>query len=99
DARAGRRPDARALVDADFQVTEAAMTEGHPGFLANNGRIGFGLSDFRTWAPENGELNRLEWIAVRREHSHLSLGVGLDEEGHLGEALSYAERDLIDARM
>lgn len=31
DARAGRRPDARTLADADFQTTEAAMTEGHPG--------------------------------------------------------------------
>jgi siderophore synthetase component len=99
DARAGRRPDARALVDADFQTTEAAMTEGHPGFLANNGRIGFGLSDFRKWAPENGERNRIEWVAVRRELSHLSLGVGLDEEGHLGDALSDAERDLFGSRI
>ena len=99
DARAGRRPDARALVDADFQTTEAAMTEGHPGFLANNGRIGFDLSDFRKWAPENGELNRIEWVAVRRELSHLSLGVGLDEERHLGEVLSEAERDLFGTRI
>ncbi|WP_253903785.1 GNAT family N-acetyltransferase [Brevibacterium sp. CT2-23B] len=99
DARAGRRPDARALVEADFQTTEAAMTEGHPGFLANNGRIGFGLSDFRKWAPENGQLNRIEWVAVRRELSHLSLGVGLDEESHLGEALSEAERDLFGSRI
>ncbi len=99
DARAGKRPDARGLVDADFQTTEAAMTEGHPGFLANNGRIGFGLSDFRQWAPENGELNRLEWIAVRREHSHLSLGVGFAEADHLGQALSEAERELFDTRI
>jgi siderophore synthetase component len=99
DARAGKRPDARGLVDANFQTTEAAMTEGHPGFLANNGRIGFGLSDFRQWAPENGELNRLEWIAVRREHSHLSLGVGLAEADHLGQALSEAERELFDTRI
>ena len=98
-ARAGRRPDARTLADADFQTTEAAMTEGHPGFLANNGRIGFGLSDFRTWAPENGELNRIEWVAVRRELSHLSLGDGLDEESHLGEAISEAERDLFGSRI
>src|SRR5699024_4001209 len=27
DARSGKRPDARGLVDADFQTTEAAMTE------------------------------------------------------------------------
>ncbi|WP_166973259.1 GNAT family N-acetyltransferase [Brevibacterium atlanticum] len=99
DARAGRRPNSRDLVDADFQTTEAAMTEGHPGFLANNGRIGFGLSDFRQWAPENGQLNRLEWVAAKREHSHLSLGEGLDEAGHLGEALSDAERELFDSRI
>ncbi|TGD29889.1 GNAT family N-acetyltransferase [Brevibacterium sp. S22] len=99
EARAGHRPSSRDLVDADFQTTEAAMTEGHPGFLANNGRIGFGLHDFRRWAPENGELNRIEWVAVRREHSHLSLGVGLDEESHLGEALSGAERDLFGSRI
>src|SRR5699024_6719480 len=99
DARAGRRPNSRALVDADFQTTEAAMTEGHPGFLANNGRIGFGLSDFRQWAPENGQLNRLEWVAAKRDHSHLSLGEGLDEAGHLGEALSDGERELFDSRI
>ena len=99
DARAGRRPNARALVDSDFQTTEAAMTEGHPGFLANNGRIGFGLSDFRKWAPENGELNHIEWVAVRRDHSHLSLGEGLDEAGHLGEALSETERERFDSRI
>ncbi|WP_210602989.1 GNAT family N-acetyltransferase [Brevibacterium oceani] len=99
DARAGRRPNSHELVDADFQTTEAAMTEGHPGFLANNGRIGFGLSDFRQWAPENGQLNRLEWVAVRRDHSHLSLGEGLDEPGHLDEALSDGERELFDSRI
>ncbi|MGC3022765.1 GNAT family N-acetyltransferase [Brevibacterium sp. FAM 24630] len=99
DARAGRRPNARALVDSDFQITEAAMTEGHPGFLANNGRIGFGLSDFRKWAPENGELNHIEWVAVRRDHSHLSLGEGLDEAGHLGEALSETEQERFDSRI
>ena len=32
----------------------AAMTEGHPGFVANNGRIGFGLDDHEAYAPESG---------------------------------------------
>jgi RimJ/RimL family protein N-acetyltransferase len=31
----------RDLLDADFQAIESAMTEGHPAFVANNGRIGF----------------------------------------------------------
>ena len=30
------------LVTADLATVEAAMTEGHPGFVANSGRIGFG---------------------------------------------------------
>ena len=76
EATQGRRPDVKGLLDADFQTIEAAMTEGHPGFLANNGRIGFALSDYRRFAPETGRLNRLEWVAVNREHAHLSVGAG-----------------------
>src|SRR3712207_7110321 len=30
---------------AGYQALESAMTEGHPAFLANNGRIGFGVDD------------------------------------------------------
>ena len=32
---------AEGLVAADFQTVEHAMTEGHPCFVANNGRLGF----------------------------------------------------------
>ncbi|MGL4256197.1 MAG: IucA/IucC family protein, partial [Microbacterium sp.] len=42
-ARGGASVD--ELVDADFQTIETSMTEGHPGFVANNGRIGFGVTD------------------------------------------------------
>ena len=48
------RATAADLVDADYQVVEAAMTEGHPGFVANNGRVGFGLDDYERYAPETG---------------------------------------------
>jgi siderophore synthetase component len=68
------------LVDADYQTIEAAMTEGHPAFVANNGRIGFGLDDFAAYAPETGSDVRLVWLAARREHTRLSLGAGLSEE-------------------
>ncbi len=54
------------LVTADFQAIEAAMTEGHPCFVANNGRLGFGISDYRAFAPETGQPVRLAWIAVHR---------------------------------
>ncbi len=98
EARQGTRPDVEGLLDADFQTVEAAMTEGHPGFLANNGRIGFALSDYRRWAPETGRLNRLEWVAVNREHAHLSVGAGLNEVSHLEWALSDDERTLFADR-
>ncbi|MCB7137480.1 GNAT family N-acetyltransferase [Cellulosimicrobium marinum] len=85
-------PSATDLLDATFQQVEAAMTEGHPGFVANNGRIGFGLGDYRAYAPENGGRLRLLWLAARREHTHLALGAGLDEAGHYGTELTADER-------
>ncbi|TSI12502.1 GNAT family N-acetyltransferase [Brevibacterium aurantiacum] len=99
EAVKGRRPDSTDLLTSDFQSTEAAMTEGHPGFIANNGRIGFSLSDYRKWAPENGRTTRIEWVAATREHSQLSLGQGFDEAAHTDWALSAEERELFDTRI
>jgi siderophore synthetase component/RimJ/RimL family protein N-acetyltransferase len=66
---AHRRETAAELVHADFQTIESAMTEGHPGFVANNGRIGFGLKDHEAFAPEAGAPVRLRWVAVRKDDS------------------------------
>lgn len=85
-------PSAVNLLGASFQEVEAAMTEGHPGFVANNGRIGFGLAEYRAYAPENGGRVRLVWLAARREHTHLALGAGLDEATHYAGELSDDER-------
>ncbi|GAA2232387.1 hypothetical protein GCM10010413_33630 [Promicromonospora sukumoe] len=90
-----------------FQQVEAAMSEGHPSFVANNGRIGFSLRDYRAYAPERGERLRMLWLAARREHSHLALSADQTEAGHYGGPdtpgeLSDAERaafaDRLDAR-
>ncbi|WP_152360968.1 IucA/IucC family protein [Microlunatus speluncae] len=75
----GGGPTAGELVDADFQTIESSMTEGHPGFVANNGRIGFAVDEYAAYAPEAGEPFRLVWLAARREHTHLALGQGLAE--------------------
>ncbi|MEU2199824.1 GNAT family N-acetyltransferase [Isoptericola sp. NPDC019482] len=91
DADIDEADDDRRRADA-FQAAEAAMTEGHPGFLANNGRIGFSLDDYRSYAPERGERLRLMWLAARREHTHLAVGTGLTEPGLYGAELSGAER-------
>ncbi|MEL7975477.1 GNAT family N-acetyltransferase [Isoptericola sp. F-RaC21] len=90
--------DDRRRADA-FQATEAAMTEGHPGFVANNGRIGFSLDDYRAYAPERGERLRLVWLAARREHAHLALGEGLTEQELYGGELSGAERVAFAGRL
>lgn len=85
-------PSAEELLDADFQAIESAMTEGHPGFVANNGRIGFGVSAHGAYSPEAGRPFRLVWLAARRSASHLALGAGLDEASLLGGELSATER-------
>ncbi len=78
--RAHPGPSAADLLHADLRVVEAAMTEGHPGFVANNGRIGYGVREHDAYAPEAGRDVRLVWLAVRRDRSHLALGAGLDED-------------------
>ncbi len=84
-----RRETAEELVHADFQTIEVAMTEGHPGFVANNGRIGFGLRDHAAYAPEADSPVRLRWVAVLKAESVFVTGG--DERAHyaaeLGEDL------------
>lgn len=80
-------PSAAALADTeDFQRIETAMTEGHPGFVANNGRLGFGALDYQAYAPEAGSPFRIVWLAVHKENasfaslSDLSYRQLIDEE-------------------
>lgn len=59
-------PNAEELVHENFQVIEQSMNEGHPGFVANNGRIGFDATDYRSYAPEVGNSFSLIWLAGHR---------------------------------
>jgi len=70
---------AAELVHVGYQEIEAAMTEGHPSFVANNGRIGYGYDDYAAYAPETGSRLRLVWVAAHRRATRLSLGDGLTE--------------------
>lgn len=47
-------PTSAALVHASFQEVEAAMTEGHPCYIANNSRVGFDVVDVAAYAPRRG---------------------------------------------
>ena len=87
------------LVHADFQTIEAAMTEGHPAFVANNGRIGFGADDFAAYAPEAGNPFAIVWLAVRRSHATLSCGDGVDEESLYAGELDSSLRAGFDAQL
>lgn len=62
-------PASEELVHADFQTIEQSMTEGHPGFVANNGRIGFDSGDYRSYAPEAGNSFSLLWLAGHKDQT------------------------------
>lgn len=71
-------PRSKDLVHADFQTIEQAMMEGHPGFVANNGRIGFDSGDYRAYAPEAGNSFLLLWLAGHKDRTHYAGTEDLD---------------------
>lgn len=80
------------FVTADFQQIEAAMTEGHPAFIANNGRIGFDGNDYRAYAPEAAAPIRLIWVAVHRSRAAFSVSADRSVESHLAGELDEPTR-------
>lgn len=92
-------PTAAELLEADLQEVEAAMTEGHPAFVANAGRLGLSLDEYRAYAPEAGGRLRLQWLAARRDRTHLALGAGLDEATHYAAELGPEERAAFAERL
>jgi siderophore synthetase component len=96
---AGRPPTSRALLEASFQELESAMTQGHPGFLANNGRLGFGADDYAAYAPETGATVRLVWLAVRAERAVVSTSADVDMDRLLAAELDEVTRERFDAAL
>ena len=84
-------PDAAKLVEADFQTVETSMTEGHPCFVANNGRLGFGVDEYHRYAPEAARPVRLIWLAAHRDHATFTSAADLDYDtlvrSELGDAV------------
>ena len=87
---------ARALARAGQQTVEAAMTEGHPCFVANSGRLGFGAADLLAYAPEAACPVRLRWVAARRDLATFSAGEGTSYEELIAAELDPAVRDRFD---
>ncbi|WP_328871585.1 IucA/IucC family siderophore biosynthesis protein [Streptomyces sp. NBC_00287] len=75
------------LVNSGFQAIETGMTEGHPCFVANNGRLGFGIHEYLSYAPETASPIRLVWLAAHRSRAAFTAGVGLEYESFIRDEL------------
>ncbi|MEV7529980.1 IucA/IucC family protein [Streptomyces hydrogenans] len=87
------RVSAAELARADFQAIETGMTEGHPCFVANNGRLGFGVDEYRAYAPETASPVHLVWLAARRDRAAFTAGAGIEYETFIRAELGDAAVD------
>ncbi|MER7191866.1 IucA/IucC family protein [Streptomyces flaveolus] len=78
------------LARSGFQAVETGMTEGHPCFVANNGRLGFGIHDYLSYAPETASPVRLVWLAAHRSRAAFTAGVGVEYESFVRDELGGA---------
>ncbi|MHB9753641.1 IucA/IucC family protein [Streptomyces sp. BYX5S] len=87
---------AELAASGDFQAIETGMTEGHPCFVANNGRLGFGIHEYLSYAPETASPVRLVWLAASRERAAFTAGTGLEYESFLRAELGQETLDRFD---
>ncbi|MEV5429730.1 IucA/IucC family siderophore biosynthesis protein [Streptomyces sp. NPDC052701] len=75
------------LARSGFQDVETGMTEGHPCFVANNGRLGFGVHEYLSYAPETASPVRLVWLAAHRSRAAFTAGAGIEYESFVRQEL------------
>ncbi|MFP8904362.1 IucA/IucC family protein [Streptomyces atacamensis] len=88
---------AAELAGGDFQAIETGMTEGHPCFVANNGRLGFGIHEYLAYAPETAAPVRLLWVAAHRDHTTFTCSADTDYDTLLRAELGRAALDRFDS--
>ncbi|MET8767595.1 IucA/IucC family siderophore biosynthesis protein [Streptomyces sp. NPDC004658] len=81
------RTTSAELARSGFQAIETGMTEGHPCFVANNGRLGFGVHEYLSYAPETASPVRLVWLAAHRSRAAFTAGAGIEYESFLRDEL------------
>ncbi|MFC3396682.1 IucA/IucC family protein [Brenneria rubrifaciens] len=86
--RRGMRAQDLIALDAD---TLQCLLSGHPKFIFNKGRRGWGLDDLRRYAPEYRQTFRLHWLAVRRERTVWSHDDEVSVDTLLQSAMDEAE--------
>lgn len=87
------RITAAELARADFQAVETGMTEGHPCFVANNGRLGFGVDEYRAYAPEAAAPIHLIWLAAHRDRAAFTAGADIEYDAFIRAELGDAAVD------
>ncbi|WP_367322888.1 IucA/IucC family siderophore biosynthesis protein [Streptomyces sp. HUAS ZL42] len=87
------------LVRSGFQAIETGMTEGHPCFVANNGRLGFGIHEYLSYAPETASPVRLVWLAAHRSRAAFTAGVGIEYESFVRQELGPETVDRFHGRL
>lgn len=90
---------AAELSRSGFQEIETGMTEGHPCFVANNGRLGFGVHEYLSYAPETASPVRLVWLAASKERAAFTAGAGLEYESFLRAELGQETLDRFDRKL
>lgn len=97
--RARQELSAADLVHAEFQEIEAALTEGHPAFVANNGRVGFDAKDYLAYAPETGAPIQLVWLAAHRRYTEMTTARDLTYEQLILEELGEGTVEAFDREL
>ncbi|MGW5776173.1 IucA/IucC family protein [Streptomyces sp. NPDC003863] len=87
------------LARAGFQAIETGMTEGHPCFVANNGRLGFGVDEYRAYAPEAASGIHLIWLAAHRDRTTFTAGADIEYDGFIRAELGEATVDAFAATL
>ncbi|MFJ5836069.1 IucA/IucC family protein [Streptomyces shenzhenensis] len=87
------------LARAGFQDIETGMTEGHPCFVANNGRLGFGMHEYLSYAPETASPVRLIWLAAHRSRATFTAGAGIAYESFVRQELGEATVDRFERQL
>lgn len=87
------------LAKSSFQDIETGMTEGHPCFVANNGRLGFGVHEYLSYAPETASPVHLVWAAAHKDVSTFTAGAGLDHDAFMHDELGEDTLTLFSAKM
>ncbi|MEU6093389.1 IucA/IucC family siderophore biosynthesis protein [Streptomyces sp. NPDC047079] len=87
------------LTRSGFQAIETGMTEGHPCFVANNGRLGFGIHEYLSYAPETASPVRLVWLAAHRSRAVFTAGAGIAYEPFIRQELGAATLERFHRRL